>query len=44
LGVPAMQWQDIKTPLKSSSPIQPYKHLLTRVEQTQLDELLKLNL
>lgn len=44
LGVPAMQWQDIKTPLKSSSPIQPYKHLMTRVEQTQLDELLKLNL
>jgi methionyl-tRNA synthetase len=44
LGVPAMQWQDIKTSLKSSSPIQPYKHLMTRVEQTQLDELLKLNL
>jgi methionyl-tRNA synthetase len=44
LGVPAMQWKDIKTSLKSSSPIQPYKHLMTRVEQTQLDELLKLNL
>jgi methionyl-tRNA synthetase len=44
LGVPTMQWQDIQTPLQSSSPIQPYKHLMTRVEQTQLDELLKLNL
>ncbi|NCZ80459.1 MAG: methionine--tRNA ligase, partial [Burkholderiaceae bacterium] len=44
LAIPAMQWQDINTPLKSSSPIAPYKHLMTRVEQTQLDELLKLNL
>jgi methionyl-tRNA synthetase len=44
LAIPAMQWQDINTPLKSSSPIAPYKHLMTRVEQSQLDELLKLNL
>lgn len=44
LAIPAMQWQDINTSLKSSSPIQAYKHLMTRVEQTQLDELLKLNL
>lgn len=44
LGIAAMQWRDIHTPLKSNSPIQPYTHLMTRVEQTQLDELLKLNL
>ena len=39
-----MRWQDINTPLSSEHPIQPYQHLMTRVEPAQIDSLLAANL
>ncbi len=43
LSIPPMQWQDIRRPLSSDAPIRPYRHLMTRVEPTQVDALLELN-
>ena len=43
LSIPPMQWHDIRQSLKSNSAIQPYRHLMTRVEPTQVDTLLQLN-
>lgn len=43
LSIPPMQWQDIGKSLKSNSAIQPYRHLMTRIEPTQVDTLLELN-
>jgi len=43
LSIPPMQWHDISKSLKSNSAIQPYRHLMTRVEPTQVDTLLELN-
>jgi len=44
LSVPAMTWNDVKTPLSSQNPIKPYKHLMTRVEGPQIEALLAANL
>jgi methionyl-tRNA synthetase len=44
LSVPAMTWNDVKTPLSSQNPIKPYKHLMTRVEAPQIEVLLAANL
>jgi len=44
LSVPAMTWNDVKTPLSSQNPIKPYKHLMTRVEAPQIEALLAANL
>ena len=44
LSVPAMRWNDVKTPLSSQNPIKPYKHLMTRVETPQIEALLAANL
>jgi methionyl-tRNA synthetase len=44
LCVPAMSWNDVKTPLSSQNPIKPYKHLMTRVEAPQIEALLAANL
>ncbi|OWS72168.1 methionine--tRNA ligase [Polynucleobacter aenigmaticus] len=44
LSVPAMTWEDVKTPLSSQNPIKPYKHLMTRVEAPQIEALLAANL
>ena len=44
LSVPAMTWDDVKTPLSSQNPIKAYKHLMTRVEAPQIDALLAANL
>jgi len=44
LSLQPMSWQDIETPLSSKHPIQPYQHLMTRVEPTQIDSLLAANL
>ena len=44
LSVPAMRWNDVKTPLSSQNPIKPYKHLMTRVEAPQIEALLAANL
>ena len=43
LSIPPMQWHDISKSLKSNSAIQPYRHLMTRVEPAQVDALLELN-
>ncbi len=43
LSIPPMQWHDIDKSLKSNSAIQPYRHLMTRVEPAQVDALLELN-
>ena len=44
LSVPSMTWNDVKTPLSSQNPIKPYKHLMTRVEASQIEALLAANL
>ena len=44
LSIPEMQWNDIDTPLSSKNPIQSYKHLMSRVETSQIDGLLAANL
>jgi methionyl-tRNA synthetase len=44
LSLKPMRWQDINTPLSSEHPIQPYQHLMTRVEPAQIDSLLAANL
>jgi len=44
LSVPAMTWDDVKTPLSSQNPIKAYKHLMTRVEAPQIEALLAANL
>jgi len=38
-----MAWSDINTPLSSQQPIQPYTHLMSRVEPAQIDVLLAAN-
>jgi methionyl-tRNA synthetase len=43
LSTEPMQWDDMRRSLKSDSAIQPYRHLMTRVEPTQVDTLLELN-
>ena len=44
LSLKPMRWEDINTPLNSQNPIQPYQHLMARVEPTQIDSLLTANL
>ncbi|MBT8561951.1 methionine--tRNA ligase [Polynucleobacter paneuropaeus] len=44
LSLKPMHWEDINTPLSSQHPIQAYQHLMTRVEPTQIDSLLAVNL
>ncbi|QWC97310.1 methionine--tRNA ligase [Polynucleobacter paneuropaeus] len=44
LSLKPMHWEDINTPLSSQHPIQAYQHLMTRVEPTQIDNLLAANL
>lgn len=44
LALPPMAWGDINTPLSSANAIQPYVHLMSRVEPTQIDTLLAANL
>ncbi|QJR14513.1 methionine--tRNA ligase [Usitatibacter palustris] len=35
-----LQWEDVANPLKAGHTIQPYRHLVSRVESKQIDELL----
>ena len=44
LSVSSLSWNDVKTPLSSQNPIKPYKHLMTRVEEPQIEALLAANL
>ena len=39
LGVPEQSWADLPKTLVAGHVIQPYKHLMSRVEEKQLDEL-----
>ncbi|HHW64262.1 MAG TPA: methionine--tRNA ligase subunit beta, partial [Rhodocyclaceae bacterium] len=43
LAIPAMDWQEHWTPLPAGHAIQPYSHLMTRVERKQIDALLEAN-
>jgi methionyl-tRNA synthetase len=38
-----MAWSDINMPQSSQQPIQPYSHLMSRVEPAQIDILLAAN-
>ena len=42
LGLPNLTWVDVHTPLSSSNAIGSYKHLMTRVDEKQLDALFEL--
>ncbi|NJM33045.1 MAG: methionine--tRNA ligase subunit beta, partial [Limnobacter sp.] len=44
LGLPPLQWADTHTPLSSNQPIQPFKHLMQRVEPSQIEALVEANL
>jgi methionyl-tRNA synthetase len=44
LSLAPQSWIDINTPLSSKNPVQPYKHLMTRVEAPQIEALLAANL
>ncbi len=39
LSLPVQRWCDVASPLPASHEILPYKHLMSRVEEKQLDEL-----
>jgi methionyl-tRNA synthetase len=39
LGIPPLHWTDSKKLLESGHSIQPYKHLINRVEEKQLERL-----
>ncbi len=39
LGLPPQQWSDIDIPLAPGAAINPYQHLMTRVDPKRLDEL-----
>ena len=39
LNVPSQRWSDLATSLPAKHIIKPYKHLMSRVEEKQLDEL-----
>ena len=43
LNIPEMYWDSIDTPLTPDRPIQPYKHLMSRVEQAAIDQMLNAN-
>ena len=42
--LPSQSWSDINIPLSSKHPIKAYKHLMTRVEASQIEALLAANL
>ena len=42
LGIPLNQWNALSTALPAGHVIQPYKHLMSRVEEKQLDALFDL--
>jgi methionyl-tRNA synthetase len=41
LGVKPLTWEDVGTPLKPGHKVQPYKHLVSRIDPKQIDELLE---
>ncbi|MEO6023672.1 MAG: methionine--tRNA ligase [Burkholderiales bacterium] len=43
LGIPELSWEDIDKPLSAQNTIQKYKHLMTRVEVKQIEDLTAAN-
>src|SRR5688572_9776915 len=41
LGVKALDWEDVGTPLKAGHTVQPYKHLVSRIDPKQIEQLLE---
>ncbi len=41
LGVKPLAWEDVATPLKAGHAIQPYRHLVSRIDPKQIDQLLE---
>jgi methionyl-tRNA synthetase len=42
-GIPAMTWGDINQPLNSGQAVQPYQHLMTRIDPAMIDQLIAAN-
>ena len=42
-GIPAMTWGDINQPLNSGQAVQPYQHLMTRVDPVMIEQLVAAN-
>jgi methionyl-tRNA synthetase len=43
LAIEPMSWREVWSPLPAGHRIQPYKHMMTRVERKQIDALLEAN-
>jgi methionyl-tRNA synthetase len=41
LALKPLAWEDVGTPLKTGHKVQPYRHLVSRIEAKQIDELLE---
>ena len=41
LAIKPLDWEDVATPLKAGHKIQPYKHLVSRIDPKQIDQLLE---
>jgi methionyl-tRNA synthetase len=41
LAIKPLVWEDVATPLKPAHKVQPYRHLVSRIDPKQIDELLE---
>jgi methionyl-tRNA synthetase len=41
LALKPLAWEDVGTPLKPGHKVQPYRHLVSRIDPTQIDQLLE---
>jgi methionyl-tRNA synthetase len=41
LAIKPLAWEDVGTPLKPGHTVQPYKHLVSRIDPKQIDQLLE---
>jgi methionyl-tRNA synthetase len=41
LAIKPLSWEDVATPLKPGHKVQPYRHLVSRIDPKQIDELLE---
>jgi len=41
LAIKPLDWEDVATPLKPGHKVQPYKHLVSRIDPKQIDQLLE---
>lgn len=42
-SIPAMTWGDINQPLNSGQAVQPYQHLMTRIDPVMIEQLIAAN-